>query len=331
LISHRILRRVARINQYLTLLPPVLSLSHSVVLDSLAPSGYDASNMTALIFAKDLLIATFGQIASLFLGIFIFGLLIHFISQLTFKSLENSLGSKGTYLVAWLGTPIHELGHAFFCLAFGHRIENIQLFKPDPNTGTLGYVYHTWNPKNPWHVLGNFFIGIGPVVLGCAVLFGLFYFIMPGSGGVWRAIIDNVNSIETGASLSAYFAAFRDSGLAIIKLIFTVDNLSLWRFWVFLYLSVCVASNIRLSWADIKGSLAGLGCIVIPFLILNLILLLAGRTTDYVFPYTASVLGGVYSLLLLALIMVLLGFVLIYLLLFIFYYMRHGSTLNPFR
>ena len=136
--------------------------------------------MTVLVFIKDLLLTTLSQIVSLFAGLFIFGLLIQFISQLTFKSLEKSFGSKGVYLVAWLGTPIHELGHALFCVIFRHRIEEIRFFKPEPATGTLGYVYHKWNPKNPWHVLGNFFIGVGPMVLGCAVLFALFYFLIPG-------------------------------------------------------------------------------------------------------------------------------------------------------
>jgi transposase InsO family protein len=35
-----------------------------------------------------------------------------------------------------------------------HRIVEIEFFKPDPNTGTLGYVYHKWNRSNPWQVLG---------------------------------------------------------------------------------------------------------------------------------------------------------------------------------
>ena len=287
--------------------------------------------MSVLIFAKDVLLATLGQTASLFLGIFIFGLLIQFIAQLSFHSLGNAFGPPGTYVVAWLGTPIHELGHALFCVIFGHRIEDMKIFSPDPNSGTLGYVYHTWNPKNPWHVLGNFFVGIGPVVLGSAVLFGLFYFLIPDSGTVWSTIIHDVSNIEKDASISIYATVFRDSALAIIKLIFTWNNLGLWRFWVFIYLSICVVSNIRLSWADIKGSLAGLGCIVMPFLILNLILLLAGRTTDYVFPYTASALGGAYSLLILALIMVLIGFILIYLLTAIYYRLRYKSILNPFK
>jgi hypothetical protein len=286
--------------------------------------------MTVHVFIKYLLLATLGQMASLFAGLFIFGLLIQFISQLTFKSLEKSFGSKGVYLVAWLGTPIHELGHALFCVIFGHRIAEISLFRPDPVTGTLGYVYHKWNPKNPWHVLGNFFIGVGPMVLGCALLFALFYFLMPGSHRVWDSISVGVGGVAGDSLWASYFAIFRESTLSIIRLIFTSANLSLWQFWLFLYLSVCIASNIRLSWADFKGSLSGLGCIVLPFLLMNLVLLLIGRANGDFLRFTASSLGAVYSVLILALIMVLIGFVLIYLLAAVWYRLRYRAILNPF-
>ncbi|OGO07783.1 MAG: hypothetical protein A2Y92_04925 [Chloroflexi bacterium RBG_13_57_8] len=286
--------------------------------------------MTVLIFIKDLLLATLGQMVSLLAGLFIFGLLIQFISQLTFKSLERSFGSKGVYLIAWLGTPIHELGHALFCVIFGHRIADISLFRPDPVTGTLGYVYHKWNPKNPWHVLGNFFIGVGPMVLGCGVLFTLFYFLLPGSSGTWDAIGQSVDAVSRDSPVAGYFRVFGDTTLAIIKLIFTVDNLSLWRFWLFLYLSICVSGNIRLSWADFKGSLSGLGCIVLPFLLLNLVLLLIDYRGDGLIPLAAASLGAIYSVLLLALIMALIGFVLVYLVAATWYRLRYKLILNPF-
>jgi len=286
--------------------------------------------MTVLLFIKDLVLATLGQMASLFAGIFIFGLLIHFISQLTFKSLEKSFGSKGVYFVAWLGTPIHELGHALFCLIFFNKIDDIKFFKPDPVTGTLGYVYHKWNPKNPWHVLGNFFIGVGPVILGCAVLFAIFYFLIPDSSRVWNSINVGVSEIDSSSPVASYLTAFQGSALAIVRLIFTISNLSSWQFWVFLYLSICVASNIRLSWVDIKGSLSGLGCIVLPFFLINLTCLLTGYSNEEFFPYTASLLGAVYSLLILALIVALIGFVLIYLLSAVYFRLRYKSILNPF-
>jgi hypothetical protein len=286
--------------------------------------------MTVLVFIKDLLLATFGQMASLFAGLFIFGLLIQFVSQLTYKSLQNAFGSKGVYLVAWLGTPIHELGHAMFCVIFRHKIEKIKFFQPDPATGTLGYVAHKWNPRNPWHVLGNFFIGVGPMVLGSAALFGLFYWLIPDSPGHWQAIINSVGGISGGAGAGTYFNVFRDTTLTTVRLIFTGDNLSVWQFWLFMYLSICIASNIRLSWADVKGSLSGLGCIVLLFLLMNLIFLLVHYDSNEFYPATAAWLGGVYSVLILALIMVIIGFALIYLLSAVYYLLRYRAILNPF-
>jgi hypothetical protein len=285
--------------------------------------------MSALVFIKDLLVATFGQMASLFAGVFIFGLLIQFLSQLTFKSLERSFGRKGVYLVAWLGTPIHELGHALFCLIFRHKIVDIKFFKPDPVTGTLGYVYHKWNKKNPWHVLGNFFIGIGPAVIGCAVLFGLFYFMIPGSARVWDAVLIKANEIN-GYSLGSYFEVWRDAALALVRLIFTAENLTGWRFWVFLYLAICVSANIRLSWADVAHSLSSLGCIVLPFFLINLVSLLAGTGSDAIFPFTAASLGAVYGVLVLALVVTLVGFALIYILAAANYRLKYRSILKPF-
>lgn len=286
--------------------------------------------MTALVFIKDLVVATLSQMASLFAGVFVFGLLIHFISQLTFRSLERSFGSKGVYFVAWLGTPIHELGHALFCFIFLHRIVAINFFKPDPLTGTLGYVSHTWNKGNPWAVLGNFFIGIGPVLLGSAVLFAVFYFMIPDSSRVWDAIIFEVSEMGGSNSPGSYWAAFQGSSLALVKIIFTVSNLTSWQFWVFVYLSICVASNIRLSLSDIKGSLSGLGCIVLLFLLINFLGLITGFGSEKFFPFTASSLGVVYSLFILALIMVLLGFVVIYAVSAAFYRLRYKTILSPF-
>lgn len=286
--------------------------------------------MHILAFTKDLIITTFAQMASLFAGIFIFGLLIHFISRLTFKSIEKAFWGKGTYLVAWLGTPIHELGHAFFCIIFMHKIVEIELFKPDPITGTLGYVSHKWNRSNPWQVLGNLFINTGPIILGCAVLFAIFYFLIPDSSQAWNSILVGVNEIDNVYSAGSYMAVLKSSAFTMVRLIFTISNLTSWRFWVFCYLSICVASNMRLSLLDIKGSLSGFGCLILPFLLINLLGLVTGLGSERFFPFTASSLGTVYSLLILALIMVTIGFVLTYFISAAYVKIRRGYILNPF-
>ena len=284
--------------------------------------------MTVLLFLRDLLLATFGQMVSLLAGVFVIGLLLHFSSHLTFKSLENAFGRKGVYLVAWLGTPIHELGHAFFCFLFLHRIEEIRLFSPDPVTGTLGYVNHTWNRRNPWAVLGNFFIGIGPVILGSAVLFGLFLWLVPGGSAAWDSIMDGVRAAGDFTSWRSYVSLLGDSSLAMVRAMFTVENLGTWRFWIFLYLAVCVASNLRLSLSDIKGALSGVGWLVLPFLVVNLIGMVTGN--EGFFPVTASTLGAAYAVLVLALVISLIGFVIVYIFASLCFRLRRRVWLNPF-
>jgi len=299
-------------------------------LDSFRMPRYHASSMAVLIFIKNWLLATLGQMASLFAVVFIFGLLLNIVSQITFKSLEKAFGHRGVYVVAWLGTPVHELGHALFCFPFFHRIEEIHLFRPDPVTGNLGFVYHTWNRKNPWAVLGNFFIGIGPVILGSAVLFGLFYWLVPGSHQAWDAISASVSAAGDFTSWRDYTAVFGESSLVLVRTLFTSDNLLSWQFWVFLYLAICVASNIRLSVSDIRGALSGAGWLVVPFLIINLIGLLTEAGTAAIFPVTASTLGIAAAILILASILALVGFIIVYLIASLFYRWHYHRWLNPF-
>ena len=286
--------------------------------------------MAILGFIKDLIIATFSQIVSLFGGILLFGLLIHFISRFTFGILARAFGRKGTYLVAWLGTPVHELGHAVFCLIFAHKITDIKFFKPEPLTGTLGYVDHRWNRSNPWQVLGNFFIGIGPIILGCVTLLATFYFLIPDSSRVWDSVLALASEIDADKSIGSYYAILEGSALLMLKTVFTLSNLTDWRFWVFIYVSISIAANIRLSPADLRGTLSGLGCVILPFLIINLFGLLSGLSGSKFFPVTASSLGMVFSLFVLALVMALLGFALTYVVSVIYVKARRGYLLKPF-
>ena len=73
-------------------------------------------------------------------------------------------------LLSIIGTPIHELGHLIMCLIFAHKVEQVCLWKPSGADGVSGYVQHSYNRKNPYKMLGNLFIGLGPIVSGLLVV-----------------------------------------------------------------------------------------------------------------------------------------------------------------
>jgi hypothetical protein len=139
-----------------------------------------------------------------------------------------------------------------------------------------------------------------------------------------------VEQISDTNSVWSYLIVLKVSAFTVMELIFTISNLASWRFWVFCYLSICITANMRISLADTKGSLSGFGCLVLLFLLFNLIGLASDLGGERFFPLTASSLGIVYSLLILALIMAVIGFVLTYLVSAIYVKVRRRHILNPF-
>lgn len=81
------------------------------------------------------------------------------------RKLVSQLQRRKLWLVlASVGTPVHELSHAITALVFGHKIEKIKLFDPQPDGG-LGYVIHS----HRYGLLGKLttaLIAIAPVIGG---------------------------------------------------------------------------------------------------------------------------------------------------------------------
>ena len=189
----------------------------------------------------------------------------------------NIMG-RGWYLglFGWLGTIIHELGHALFCIIFGHKITDMKLFHPDPQTGTLGYVKHSFNRTNIYQLAGNFFIGIGPVILGTAVIFLLSYFLL----GLNPA---NSNNMSITSSPSGSWDVLKNlayntwtaSGRQLTE-IFSGPHLSGWQLYVFLYLTFAIGTSVTLSLPDIKSAAAGFLIIVILIFAVNLVTIWTG-------------------------------------------------------
>ena len=197
----------------------------------------------------------------------LFGFLIYLVNR-TFYRLVGA-GRAVCYATGIIGTPIHEASHALMCLVFGHRIEEIKFFSPDPESGTLGYVRHSYNRRSFRQNLGNFFIGIAPVVTGGGVILLLLMLLASGAReGVLSAIGGITEAESIGGKAGAAVVAAGKSFLAIFAPVNFTDG---W-WYLFMALALCISLHVNLSPADVKGSLSGALAFVALFAVLDIVL-----------------------------------------------------------
>jgi hypothetical protein len=186
----------------------------------------------------------------------------------------KTLGWNGVLVTAWLGTPIHELGHAAMAWLFGHRVVEIKFFQPDRDSGVLGYVNHSWNRGNLYHEVGNFFIGAAPLISGGLALWLALRFLLPDGPEIFAQVQVATQQLLSAEGVLGYFESFWRSTEMMIGLIFTGEHLTTWQFYLFLYLSLCIAAHIPPSPADMEGVKHGLFFILLLLFLVNVVSLL---------------------------------------------------------
>lgn len=206
------------------------------------------------------------------LGIIIaVGFLLGIIERYSNRMLARAFGPRGALLTAWIGTPIHELGHLLMCFIFFHRVTRVKLLQLNSLDGTLGYVEHQYNMNSYYQQVGNFFIGLGPIFSGIGSLILGMYWLVPQS---YAAFSQQIHQHITFEKLDVN--VLRSVGevlLELCKSLFSVGNLISPSFWLFIVLAISISSHIALSKPDISNSSKGLQMIFVLLVLFNL----AGR------------------------------------------------------
>ena len=171
------------------------------------------------------------------------------------------------YLTGAIGTPIHELSHALFCLIFAHKITEIKLFQINSADGTLGYVNHSYNKKNIYQRVGNFFIGIAPIIVITALLGLIAWALMPN-------VIYKMSAQIGAVSLSNGFEFVFGAYFGAMGIFF--EAITDYHWWLFILIGSCFALHMNLSKEDINGALVGLIFVLAIFLIADIILFIIG-------------------------------------------------------
>ncbi|MBQ8178719.1 MAG: hypothetical protein IJ033_05990 [Clostridia bacterium] len=210
--------------------------------------------------------------------IILFGYLIALCNKLFYAN----FGAKSTivcYVTGFIGTPIHELSHALMCVIFGHKINEIKLFQISSKDGTLGYVNHSYNPRNIYQSIGTFFIGVAPILVISCLLYLLLYLLLPD---LTETIRSSITSLDLSTDFKGVFSLFKTTFEGLIS------NTNNYKLWIFVAISITLSLHMTLSGADINGAKKGLVIIIILMLIVDIILGLIN--IDLLSQYTSGIM-----------------------------------------
>lgn len=198
--------------------------------------------------------------------IFLCGLIISLCNRIFYANFGSHAMMVG-YVTGFLGTPVHELSHALFCVIFRHKILKVKLFQIGED-GTLGYVSHSYNPRSLYQQIGNFFIGIAPIVVISCILYVAAYFLLPSFTETLFTVFADSASLDASAVWGGLWLALK----TFFGLITT------WQWWVFLLIGLLLCLHMTLSLQDIKGALHGLVFLLLILLAVDFVLFFVGGT-----------------------------------------------------
>ena len=238
----------------------------------------------------NLAIETIKLLAILLAPFAVFAFVIHFLERLIQQRLAERFGWNSVLWTGWLGTPIHELSHALMCRVFHHRIDEIALFEPDRQSGRLGFVRHSFQAGNWYQELGNFFIGIAPLMGGSAVLVTLLWLFFPGA--IEGAFVASKEAEINGPieQLTAIISTAAEQ-------IFAAKNWTTARFWLFVYFVLCVGGHMAPSPSDYKGASRGVIFVTAALIVFTVGLAASGTDSDSMIEGMIGMLGPLFAIL----------------------------------
>jgi len=239
--------------------------------------------------------STLFHLLLLFGPVLLLAFVMNMISKHTTRIGSQLLGEKVyLYGFASIGTAVHELGHAVFAIVFAHKIEKMVLFSPNNHDGTLGYVNHSYNKKSIYQNIGNFFIGIGPVIFGPIIISIIVYLLAGRSIIAISGFEINLNDIRNFNDFKVLLSGVTTGFVQTAGFIFTLFSTSFLKAILLFYFIFSIGSSVTLSMPDIKGAKQGLYFFVILLLLFNLVTLWLG---DIAGSIISVLVAGSYSIL----------------------------------
>lgn len=221
--------------------------------------------------------------------VFIGGLVIEIIEKKSNYYLQRSFGYGGI-LITGLGTVVHELSHLIFVVLGAMKPTEVKLFRPIQGKidGVLGYVSYVEPGSNSRGILklyNKLFlipIGIAPIIGGTLTILGSLKICLPNT---FSYLINEIKSLNINVDKVSTEMLYSQLSLtkSFLGNLFTMDNMTNIRFWIFIFIVLSIASHMSLSTADIKGCLRGLPYLLIVIVLTGIILIMQNNTLDYIY------------------------------------------------
>ena len=179
----------------------------------------------------------------------VMALVMHVSARGINRAARRALGNH-TYLVVFggLGTVLHEAFHAAACVVFGHRIVAIKWFDASARDGALGSVTHTYNRNSVYQSVGNFFIGIAPLVCGSVVVYAVARLLAHEAlVAPSRDIALSAHDFTSLKAIANLMRALTQSAFAMCLALYNAHQAVGWRIIVFPLLIFSIASSMALS------------------------------------------------------------------------------------
>lgn len=257
-----------------------------------------------LSYIWQVILGTFTQLFMLLGPLLFLAFIMHYVAKKNESLSYKVLGPKVyLYGFGWLGTAVHELGHALFAIIFRHKITGMKLFSARAKNGQLGYVNHSYNRRNTYQRIGNFFIGIGPILLGSVLLY-FFSWLFFGFGySCIRPYELVTEDIFTWSNFGVIISTSWHNVWSYFGVVFAGPETGFLKILIFIYLIYSIGSSITLSRSDIRSSIDGFVYFVVFLFLFNLLSSWIGEFMLWLIIDSLVVFSGFYFILILSILM----------------------------
>ena len=216
-------------------------------------------------------------------SLLIFGLFFSIIEKKNSSSIYRVFGRKGLVITGMIGTVVHEFSHMVFCIIFRHRVDEFSLFRPMKSRydRIMGYVNHSCDRRSLYQNIGNFFIGIAPIIFGTGFLILSMAILLPGP------FYNIMSSFNRYMVCMSHIQSPLDSVNVYVDIILTIlSNLSPLKqdnfimYIIFIYIMFSTSSHMDLSKEDLQNSSTGFFAFFVFIFILNFVSILIGKVSQ---------------------------------------------------